>query len=66
MFENRKKNEPNLVVGFCDKCLKYFEFDYNKENKKCPTCNGDYSKKNGFQITSQRTFDYKKYYKKTK
>lgn len=48
---------PNLLVGFCEKDEEWYKFDSLKDPNTCPKCGGKPSHKNGFQITTQRSFD---------
>lgn len=56
MISSAERKERQELVGFCDRCQHYTEF--NKENDKelCELCSGKFSTKVGFQITTKRTF----------
>lgn len=52
-----EKIERNKLVGFCERCNHWTKFDRLKgEPEKCEKCGGVFSGKNGYQITTQRTF----------
>lgn len=57
-----EKEERANVVGFCESCDAWYKFTYSYDDQtkhNCPDCGNKPSAKNGFQITTQRTFNPK-------
>lgn len=54
--------ERKKLVGYCETCEEWYKFVEdlaNPEVRNCPNCGGRPSVKNGYQLTTQRTFDPK-------
>lgn len=57
---------PNKVVGYCEACDYWTEFDTKTDPWQCERCAGRFSSRIGYQITTQRTFNPKLARKKIK
>lgn len=61
--ESIEREETRKLVAYCNHCEEWWKFvrDMNPtpEEEVCPDCGGRPSNKNGFQITTQRTFNPK-------
>lgn len=60
MLSDDEQAERKKLVGYCERCDQYTKFNSETDEAKCERCGGKFSHKQGFQITTQRTFTPKK------
>lgn len=48
---------PDILIGYCQSCNLYTEFDKVKHKWSCGKCDGRFSSKNGEQITTRRSWN---------
>lgn len=60
MLSEEEKLERRKLVGYCEACDHYTKYIDSDDPAKCEKCGGKFSHKQGFQITTQRTFTPKK------
>lgn len=60
-MDSTTAEERGKLVGFCEFCNEWYKFtrgmDMTPEEERCPKCGATYSHRQGFQITSQRSFN---------
>jgi hypothetical protein len=57
---NEEQQERRKLVGYCEGCDEWYKFINDLKNPDVrlhPVCGGKPSVRNGFQITTQRTFN---------
>lgn len=60
MLSEVEQAERKKLVGYCESCDHYTKFNSETGPTHCEKCGGKFSSKQGFQITTQRTFTPKK------
>ena len=60
MLSEVEREERKKLVGYCEHCDHYTKYNSETDPAKCEKCGGKFSSKQGFQITTQRTFSPKK------
>lgn len=60
MLSEVEKEERKKLVGYCEGCDHYTKYNSETDLAKCEECGGKFSSKQGFQITTQRTFTPKR------
>lgn len=49
--------ETDKLVGYCEHCDHWTYFDKEEQSNGCEECGGDFSSRQGYQITTERTFN---------
>ena len=56
MLSEEEKLERRKLVGYCEHFDHYTKFVSGEDEAVCEKCGGKFSHKQGFQLTTQRTF----------
>lgn len=56
LLSDEEKLERKKLVGYCENCDHYTKFTDGVDKRECEKCGGKFSAKQGFQLTTQRTF----------
>lgn len=60
MLNSSEQEERRKLVGYCERCEHYTKFNSETDPAECEKCGGKFSNRQGFQLTTQRTFVPKK------
>lgn len=60
VLSDEERAERKKLVGYCEPCDTYTKFNSETDKPECENCGGKFSNKQGFQLTTQRTFVPKK------
>lgn len=64
-IDHTTEEERSKLVGYCETDDSYTKYDSRTDKAVCENCGGKFSHWVGFQVESQRTFDYDSAKKKT-
>lgn len=57
-IDSTTQEERNKLVGYCERDDEFTHYDARTDKTVCPKCGDNFSHWQGFQVTTERTFNY--------